>query len=91
MPSIPKHRAATRRLFLLGVRRVLAAELAVLVHFKLLLDLFLVALSIVRDIAALRTLQLGHVVFDGSHSLPTIPYEYDVCNVRNFSLPVNTE
>ena len=81
----------TRRLFLLGVRRVLAAELAVLIHFKLLFDLLFVALGVIRNIPTLRTLQLGHVVFDGSHSLPAIPYEYDVCNVRNFSLPVNTE
>lgn len=69
---------------------MLAAKLTVFVHFKLLFDLLLVALGIIRDIPAFRALQLGHVVFDASHSLPAIPYIYNVCSVRNFSVSVNT-
>jgi hypothetical protein len=72
------------------VSGVLTTELAMLIHFKLLFDLLLVALGIVRDIPTLRALQLRHVVFNTSHSLPTIPYKYNVLNVRNFSISVNT-
>lgn len=88
----PKRRTLTQTdLFLFGVRGVLAAELTVFVHFKLLFDLFLVALGVIRDIATLRALELGHVVFDTSHSLPAIPYIYNVWSVRNFSVSVNTQ
>lgn len=86
----PKRHASADTLFLLSMSRVLAAKLAVLIHFKLLFNLLLVALGVIRNIPTLRTLQLGHVVFNTSHSLPSIPYEYNVCNVRNFSISVNT-
>ena len=70
---------------------MLLAELAMLLHRKLLFHFLLVALGIVSDASAIRTLQLRHVVLDLAHSLPGIPYEYNAPTLRNFSVFVNTE
>ena len=78
-------------LFPFVMHRMLLAELAMLLHRKLLFHLLLVALGIVSDASAVRTLQLRHVVLDLAHSLPGIPYEYNATTLRNFYVFVNTE
>jgi len=51
---------------------ILLTETAVFRERKFFFHFLLVALGVMSDAATSATLELGHVVFDGSHSLPKL-------------------
>ena len=71
--TLPNHNIVARatknrELFALGVGGVFLAEATVLRERKLFFHLFLVTLGVMRNSATSTTLELGHVVFNHSHT-----------------------